>query len=237
MIWADYLSPCLGSVSGISRNVSDPYFANGATDFIVSLGGWSGGGGTDYEKIGTFMHELGHNLGLKHGGEDHINYKPNFLSIMSYTFQTSGLIRDGGYGTFDYSRWTLPQLDENSLNETQGLNGGSAIATYGTVWYCRELVGFSLHETANANGPIDWNCDDDSTDTGLSADINQDDQKRLLTTQDDWSIISFSGNGVIGNTSFRSMSIADREKLIPTITTYTDELTWERDRKLRTPRD
>ena len=76
MIWADYLSPCLGSTSGVSRNANDPYFANGATDFIVALGGWSGGGGTDYEKIGTFMHELGHNLGLKHGGEDHVNTSP-----------------------------------------------------------------------------------------------------------------------------------------------------------------
>lgn len=33
------------------------------------------------------MHELGHTLNLKHGGIDHINCKPNYLSIMSYTRQ------------------------------------------------------------------------------------------------------------------------------------------------------
>src|SRR5215471_16937868 len=35
---------------------------------------------------GTFMHELGHNLGLDHGGDTSINYKPNYLSVMNYQF-------------------------------------------------------------------------------------------------------------------------------------------------------
>ena len=30
------------------------------------------------------MHELGHNLGLRHGGGDDTRCKPNYLSIMSY---------------------------------------------------------------------------------------------------------------------------------------------------------
>ena len=32
----------------------------------------------------TFMHELGHTLGLRHGGGDHVNWKPNYLSVMNY---------------------------------------------------------------------------------------------------------------------------------------------------------
>jgi hypothetical protein len=35
---------------------------------------------------GTFMHELGHNLGLHHGGDVDANYKPNYLSVMNYFF-------------------------------------------------------------------------------------------------------------------------------------------------------
>src|SRR6476620_10168030 len=35
-------------------------------------------------EAGLFMHELGHNLDLHHGGADDINYKPNYLSVMSY---------------------------------------------------------------------------------------------------------------------------------------------------------
>ena len=41
-------------------------------------------------------------------------------------------------------------------------------------------------------------CDLDATDSGLTTDINRDDQKSLLTTQNDWAIVNFSGNGVIG---------------------------------------
>ncbi|MFC7132674.1 MULTISPECIES: choice-of-anchor D domain-containing protein [Salinibaculum] len=36
---------------------------------------------------GTFVHELGHTLSLRHGGGDHKNHKPNYLSVMSYSFQ------------------------------------------------------------------------------------------------------------------------------------------------------
>ena len=39
------------------------------------------------------MHELGHNLGLKHGGPGSCdNYKPNYLSIMNYNFYTTGIL-------------------------------------------------------------------------------------------------------------------------------------------------
>jgi fibronectin type 3 domain-containing protein len=231
MIWADNLSPCYGTTSGISRNSNEPYFSNGATDFIVSLGGWNGGG-TDFEKLGTLMHELGHNLGLKHGGEDHVGFKPNFLSIMNYSFQTTGLIRNGSYGTFDYSRWSLPRLDENALNETSGINGGSAINEYGTVWYCKVLFVVVKNETINVNGPINWNCDLDSNDTNLASDINKDDLKTILTSQNDWAIVTFSGNGIIGNPALLRLSHAAQGSFFPIITRYPNELTWELDLKL-----
>src|SRR5262249_18161151 len=37
---------------------------------------------------GAFMHELGHNLGLHHGGDEDLNYKPNYISVMNYFFQS-----------------------------------------------------------------------------------------------------------------------------------------------------
>lgn len=39
----------------------------------------------------TLMHELGHNLGLRHGGFEDANYKPNYLSVMNYYYQFDGL--------------------------------------------------------------------------------------------------------------------------------------------------
>jgi hypothetical protein len=35
----------------------------------------------------TFAHELGHDLGQKHGGTSHLQYKPNYWSVMSYSWQ------------------------------------------------------------------------------------------------------------------------------------------------------
>ncbi|MGZ2749684.1 hypothetical protein [Burkholderia stagnalis] len=44
----------------------------------------------------TLMHELGHSLGLGHGGDElMVNNKPNYLSIMNYLYQLSGVPTDG----------------------------------------------------------------------------------------------------------------------------------------------
>jgi hypothetical protein len=80
-------------------------------DLIVSLGEWDFTAG---EQEGTFMHELGHNLGLDHGGGDSMNYKPNYLSVMNYTFQMPNIVSDR---PLDYSRWVLP-LPDNEDNQS-----------------------------------------------------------------------------------------------------------------------
>src|SRR6202022_1899640 len=67
--------PCASGSSGIARD-------NPGTDFLVTLGRAKVPGGTESWQAGTFMHELGHTLGLKHGGIDEVNFKPNYLSIM-----------------------------------------------------------------------------------------------------------------------------------------------------------
>ena len=50
----------------------------------------------DQAEAAIFMHELGHNFGLRHGGwpgclgsED--NLKPNYLSVMNYDFYAIGI--------------------------------------------------------------------------------------------------------------------------------------------------
>ena len=37
------------------------------------------------------MHELGHTLGLRHGGDEDEAAKPNYFSVMNYLYQISGL--------------------------------------------------------------------------------------------------------------------------------------------------
>ena len=125
--------------AGISSSCPDPTLSYGQTGmaelsgnyFIVSLGGLINNTGSlpHFQVPGTFMHELGHNLGLRHDGHhdtpcssstdcrsgdtclslndgqglvchesfggllgaEEPNYKPNYLSIMNYLYEASGI--------------------------------------------------------------------------------------------------------------------------------------------------
>jgi len=110
--------------SGVSANGGD--IPGGAGEFIVALGGACKHDPCLLKpgvEAGTFMHELGHNLGLGHGGGDSVNFKPNYLSVMNYRFQFSGLKVGGKAGLYDYSRFGpgLAVLDEGLLDEAHGL--------------------------------------------------------------------------------------------------------------------
>jgi hypothetical protein len=85
--------------SGISRGIP-------GADFLVTDGdeGWNNGSGfTRTQERGTFMHELGHNLSLRHGGDTDANYRTGYRSIMSYAYQLVGLPPGS---RLDYSRGT-----------------------------------------------------------------------------------------------------------------------------------
>jgi len=206
----------LGSTSGIARGIP-------ASDFIVSLGGWTGGTGTVLQQAGTFMHELGHTLGLRHGGPDHMNYKPNFLSVMNYAFQSRGLRVAGLDGVLDYSRFELPPLDEDALFELAGIDAGPALDPgYGTVWYCGHEDGRGRIRN-DANGPIDWDCDDfvEGPDP-VAANVNRDavlgvGRRSVLVSQDDWAALGLAG-GAIGS---------EGESYVPPAETEVDELDFE----------
>jgi len=70
----------------------------GGNDFVVSLGGIVNKTGVNphFQIASAFMHELGHNLGLHHGGNEPANYKPNYLSIMNYRYEKSGVVVGNG---------------------------------------------------------------------------------------------------------------------------------------------
>jgi hypothetical protein len=75
---------------------------------------------TSLIEAGTFMHELGHNLGLQHGGADEQNRKPNYLSVMNYLYQFDGLQRTGRTGVIDYARFRVGQVAESNLSDSAG---------------------------------------------------------------------------------------------------------------------
>ncbi|MCH7879845.1 MAG: PKD domain-containing protein, partial [candidate division Zixibacteria bacterium] len=113
-------------------------------DFIVTLGAFAGGIGSPFDRAGTFAHELGHNLGLTHAGNQSegivTQYKPNYPSLMTYRYQLDGVrkqficqnLSDSclPFRNLDYSHGTMPFLNEFALDEIAGLG----------------------------LGPVDWNC-------------------------------------------------------------------------------
>jgi hypothetical protein len=140
-------------------------------DFIVTVGSWTSLGwaatdcfadetpdtcGLRQVEAATFMHELGHTLGLGHGGGDNVNCKPNYLSVMNYAFQFPDNVTNrplsyssgvAGTSTDD----PLPALNENALDKASGVGGPAGQTTvYG--------IGGVLF-TGPAAGPIDWTGD------------------------------------------------------------------------------
>jgi hypothetical protein len=146
---------------------------------------------------GTFMHELGHNLGLRHGGgsdidqsaEDVPTFKPNFLSVMNYKFQLVGINVADAIGSYmpktsrlDYSSQVLPTggntpgaLTEGGpgLNEVAGLGSGTADLTSFDDGAC----GFGFQPT---NGPLDFDGDGNKTGLHVSVDLNRQDHQAVL---------------------------------------------------------
>jgi hypothetical protein len=163
-------------------------------DFYISFGLWGAGRPTVQEEAGTIMHELGHNLNLDHGGGDAVNNKPNYLSIMNYSFQLRGIPASN---RIDYSRQLLPLLNESNppgLNEAVGIQDG----TDQTLFFCPGQTGTFPATLGAGTGGINWDCNTPPTFTTVSADINRDNQLGALNGFDDW-------QRVLQNLAFQTM--------------------------------
>lgn len=132
----------------------------------------------------TFVHELGHNLGLRHGGFENLNRKPNYNSVMNYNHQFPGIDTtcDGvGDGVLDYSRGQRAPLNENNLNELAGLCGlGAGIPV---DWNNNGLI--EVFVTRNIN------CPPNSTQPCGIAGACDDSFCSALFDQNDWVNIDY----------------------------------------------
>ncbi len=148
---------------GISGDPADNNPCNGGRGEI---------GGNDFIEFnhdgGTIMHEFGHTLNLRHGGNVNDNCKPNYVSAMNYDNQF-GINQAGGGIIIDYSppRFAggrgaapLPNLVENSLNEGTILDGTDATNRFVFV------DGTGAKVQSALNQAVDWNGDGDTGDGG-----------------------------------------------------------------------
>jgi hypothetical protein len=143
--------------------------------------------------LGVFAHELGHNLGLNHGGLAPVNYKPNYHSVMNYSWTvpryiggvTAGMLYaplppSGGQLAYAaswspmYSDMAFPLIDENVVDENStSLCGGCAGPHGGHVapvgppgpW------GYGFLEFESGAG-IDWNRNGIPGESPVAAALN-----------------------------------------------------------------
>lgn len=134
----------------------------------TAIGGWEmmctlgsnirrrfvGEGPRDSVLAGTFMHELGHSLGLEHGGGDTVNYKPNYRSVMNYFWQ-GPIQRLKSYWRLGYSTRAFNLLNEFGPNEVAGIGGCPGMMTaIGPPGFCHRGL-----EIVPDTGAVDFDCD------------------------------------------------------------------------------
>jgi len=137
------------------------------------------------------MHELGHGLGLQHGGPQYTysgstkalvgdssqNCKPNYESVMSYSRQLTTYL--GANWVLNYSSGTFGSLTETALSEPNGLAGNpSTLATPPVIVYGYNSGGgvykgktASTYNTGQAAVAVDWTGDNTIQTGTVSAPI------------------------------------------------------------------
>ena len=161
-------------------------------DFVVTLGYILG----DYQReAGVFVHELGHNLGLEHGGGDSIDCKPNYRSVMNTCYTNSDLLR---FSKFPLPPVDPPLLDERQLDERKGIG-----TELWTLYRCPpkaecpdpEYTDKAWCKAANRIA-IDWNCNTELDEQLVYVNINGDsdpNERFLRGFADDDNWVDFSG--------------------------------------------
>lgn len=170
-------------------------------DLIVTMGNWpvSTSVGAPLNQLinmqaSTIMHELGHNLGLGHGGNESTNYKPNYWSVMNYIYQLRGLDAEPSSNTA-YLRWRSEKGDRTptfcALANSPCGSPSQFLMSYSNG-SSAPLDESSLSEANNVgrgatfSAYADWDMNGLLNSSNYSKDLNGDGNISTLTDFNDW---------------------------------------------------
>jgi hypothetical protein len=217
-------------IFGSSQNLDGTPGSSGraeivGNDLVVTLGEWGLNRDTEdatnqlinYQSS-TLMHELGHNLGLRHGGNVNTNYKPNYLSIMNYLYQLSGLgpISGDAAGDRYFYTWRLNgYTSRRDLEDSPFTTGFVMDYSDGTSSSINEAA---VDEAAGLGRPDATSVDYDANGTVDTPrlDVNRDNAFQTLTDHNDWAniVLPFSlthsatnGSSLLSNTAPVRLSV------------------------------
>lgn len=150
---------------------------------------------TEMAYAGTLLHELGHTLGLKHGGVDMVSGKPNHPSIMSHALQFSG-VKIKGKERLVFADWACDDLDERNLDERKGIRCSSSRRDMSVVETYDRDEGLSGRKRVPVNGKADFNNDGRFSMFTVQRDLDGDGRRTLLRgTRNEYDAIDLVGGG------------------------------------------
>jgi hypothetical protein len=216
----------------------------------------------DTQEAVTLAHELGHNLGLGHGGRErtddplsqYVNNKANYLSIMNYYFSSTGLKSNSGFdGILSFSPQEHATLLTSNLAERAGLDPDPFAHLQAQFKCSNDSTAFSKQKPRKGDtwAGIDWGCDgtvaDGSSNTYLQnpdeaacvfkiAGVCQSADTSRVRGSEDYHHFRFWGIGQGWDS--RNVAIADFEQpgtSEPTIEQAKADGVWYPDRALTVP--
>jgi hypothetical protein len=190
-VWGNML---VGGYSG----VSDVDFGGteSGDDFVVTFDDFSASYQTQRSQVETFVHELGHGLGQRHGGDTHSQYKPNYWSAMAYTWQ----LRSGQTDSWRRGKPTCSPIYWADATATEP-NGAEPAAQSSVTDYSHGMAPTLVENNNSLDEPdgvcgvaVYWNGDLDTTDVNLSLDANGNGvATETLNDFSNWAAINFRG--------------------------------------------
>ena len=170
VIWAKRV---LGGTSGRSDQPSPTSPVAPGDDAVIGLDDFPFSYRTARSQTEILAHELGHNLGQRHGGLNDQEFNPNYLSVMSYSWA----LRTGTNVVYRRDHQTCfpfyyAKAGEDEFND-QLPAAVNTVVDY-SAGMAKEIIESSVNEVKGVcNQAVDWDGDDDVGEwTNRGADVN-----------------------------------------------------------------